>query len=122
MRRSRLAIGVALVLTCAGAAQAQLSGQVRSRFVARFRGGCVSQAVNDERLSGVSSSVLVSICRCAGERVADTLDVSQLRAAVESGAGGRASTYPIDLGMEALEYCIGRQGGFVSGMTVKPNP
>jgi hypothetical protein len=111
-------LAILCALTAAGGARAQLSGELRTRFIVRFERACISSADQDERLVGASHKVLASICRCAGGRMADTLDIDEMKSAT---ARNELPQWSTDWGTEAVEYCIDRKGGFIPGMTITPN-
>jgi len=117
VRNMGLIAALSAVVATSGA-QAQLHGALRAKFVARMSDRCIADAASNEMLSGVSHRVLSSICTCAGYRVANTLDVDSMRQAM---AIGQMASFAADAGQEAVEYCLQRRGGFVSGMTVTPN-
>jgi hypothetical protein len=116
----RLLAGVTAAWFLAGGAQAQLSGEARSRFLAGFRPSCLRNLRNDERLAGVLNSTRVSLCSCAGPRIAATLDLSEASAMAARPAEEREA-WMNEIGVEAVEYCIQRRGGFMPGMSVTPN-
>ena len=121
MRKSmRLIVGATAMWVLAGAAQAQLSGEDRSRFLAGFHGACLRNLRNMEELSGVSDHTRVSLCACAGPRLASTMDLSEVAAMSGRPVEERQAWFN-EIGADAVEYCIQRHGGFVPGMTITPN-
>jgi len=115
-----LLAGVTAVWFLAGGAQAQLSGEARSRFLAGFRPACLRNLRDDERLAGVLNSTRVSLCSCAGPRIAATLDLSVASSMATRSAEERQAWFA-EIGADAIEYCIQRRGGFMPGMSVTPN-
>jgi len=107
-----LLAGVTAVWFLAGGAQAQLSGEARSRFLAGFRPACLRNLRDDERLAGVLNS--------AGPRIAATLDLSVASSMATRSAEERQAWFA-EIGADAIEYCIQRRGGFMPGMSVTPN-
>ena len=106
------------MLTLATGARAQLTGETRSRFVARMEQECVASAADDDVFTGISRKVIISVCRCAGARVADTFDIEELRQAISRN---NVSSWSRDIGMDAVQYCIDRKGGFIPTTPVTPN-
>jgi hypothetical protein len=111
-------VAILCALMAASGARAQLSGELRARFIARVQTTCIESADQDDRLVGASHKVLASVCRCAGNRVADTLDINEMKAAA---ARNELTEWSNQLGLDAVEYCVDRKGGFIPTMRVTPN-
>ena len=121
MRILRIAVAAAAVMS-SSVGHAALTGAERSNFLANFRQVCFRMLREDPRGSGVQSHTFSTICACAGSRIADQLDYTQLFAS--SDANGRPKFDPQlwqDLGEESVQYCLNRHGGYMPGMNVTPN-
>lgn len=126
MRLLSVAAAIVLILP-AGTSHAGLTGADRSNFLAMYRRNCARSIRDDERLVGVPDRTVLTICSCAGARMADRVDYSQLWTIYHgpvSGAPQSAVESPEmqEVEMEALSHCINHhQGGYMPGMTVVPN-
>jgi len=120
VKSMRLLAGVTAVWFLAAGAQGQVSGEERPRFLAGFRPACLRNLRDDERLSGVLNSTRVSLCACAGPRIANTIDLSEA-AAMSTRSTEERQAWFAEIGADAIEYCIQRHGGFMPGMSVTPN-
>jgi hypothetical protein len=122
MRLVGVVAAMAIVLSSA-VSHAALTGPERANFIVKFRQVCFRILRDDPRGAGVQSRTFSTICACAGSRIADQVDFSQLFAGTDL-ATGRPKFDPQvwqDLGGESIQYCLNRHGGYMPGMIVTPN-
>lgn len=116
-------LGLAALTLTSSVSHAALTGADRARFLTTFHQACARYARSDERLSSVSRQSLITLCSCAGPRVADEIDVDQLFLKSDARTGAPIPSTE-GIGGEtvrALNDCLERRGGFMPGMTVTPN-
>ncbi|HEY1415699.1 MAG TPA: hypothetical protein VGF42_07420 [Caulobacteraceae bacterium] len=123
MRILGIAAATALVLS-SGVGHAALTGPERATFLAQWSRICAPGLNRDPRFSGVSPRTFASICACAGPRIADQVDFSEMFARTNAASGQRPqldSAWLQDVGQDAVYYCLNRHGGYMPGVTVTPN-
>jgi hypothetical protein len=123
MRLIGVVAAMAIVLSSA-VSHAALTGPERATFLAQWRRICAPGLSRDPRFSGVSPHTFASICACAGPRIADQVDFSEMFVKSNPASGQQPQLDPAwiqDVGQDALYYCLNRHGGYMPGMTVTPN-